>query len=126
MSTQYSFAPYQDPPEDIPAHEREQAAFASATHYSSEGATAPVQQGEGFLGRADGEDDRINQYETSLPLRLTIFGLLLMCRLDIEAAAAYAFPPVTGVALLMLEHNNSYIRFHAWQVSSSVESLPNL
>jgi len=39
-----------------------------------------------------------------------------MCRLDIEAAAAYAFPPVTGVALLMLEHNNSYIRFHAWQV----------
>jgi uncharacterized membrane protein len=40
-----------------------------------------------------------------------------MRRLDIEAAAAYAFPPVTGVALLMLEHNNSYIRFHAWQVS---------
>lgn len=39
-----------------------------------------------------------------------------MGRLDIEAAAAYAFPPVTGVALLMLEHNNSYIRFHAWQV----------
>lgn len=126
MSTQYSFAPYQDPPEDIPAHEREQAAFGSATHYSSEGATAPVQQGEGFLGHAGGEDDRINQYETSLPLRLTIFGLLLMCRLDVEAAAAYAFPPVTGVALLMLEHNNSYIRFHAWQVPSSVESLSDL
>jgi len=39
--------------------------------------------------------------------------------LDIEAAAAYAFPPVTGVALLVLEHNNSYIRFHAWQVFCS-------
>jgi uncharacterized membrane protein len=39
-------------------------------------------------------------------------------RLDIEAAAAYAFPPVTGVALLVLEHNNSYIRFHAWQAFS--------
>jgi len=39
-----------------------------------------------------------------------------MRRLDIEAAAAYAFPPLTGVALLILEHNNSYVRFHAWQV----------
>lgn len=71
MSTQYSFAPYQDPPEDIPAHEREQAAFASASHYSSaEGATAPAVQ-EPFLGSsaAGGEEGRINQYETSLPLR---------------------------------------------------------
>lgn len=75
MSTQYSFAPYQDPPEDIPAHEREQAAFASATHYSSEGAIAPVQQREGLLGGVSGEDERINQYETSLPLRLIILGL---------------------------------------------------
>ena len=121
MSSQYTFAPYQDPPEDIPVNEREQAAFASATHYSSEGATAPVQQAEGFLGSVEGGDDRINQYETSLPLRLNLFELWLICRLDIEAAAAYAFPPVTGVALLMLEHNNSYIRFHAWQVSSSLE-----
>lgn len=40
-------------------------------------------------------------------------------RLDIEAAAAYAFPPVTGAILLVLEHNNSYIRFHAWQVFHS-------
>lgn len=75
MSAQYSFAPYQDPPEDIPAHEREQAAFSSASHYSSEGpSTAAVPQGEAFLGTgAGGSDDRINQYETSLPLR---FGLL--------------------------------------------------
>jgi len=116
MSTQYSFAPYQDPPEDIPAHEREQAAFASATHYSSEGATASV-QGEAFLAR-EGEDGQINQYETSLPLRYSFLLVhLLIWRLDIEAAAAYAFPPVTGVALLLLEHSNSYIRFHAWQVT---------
>jgi hypothetical protein len=126
MSTQYAFAPYQDPPEDIPVHEREHAAFASATHYSSEEATAPVQQGEAFLASAEGGDDRINQYETSLPLRLALLGLWLMCRLDVEAAAAYVFPPVTGVALLMLEHHNSYVRFHAWQVSSSVESLSDL
>jgi hypothetical protein len=70
MSAQYSFAPYQDPPEDIPAHEREQAAFASASHYSSEGGAGPVAQGEAFLGGGGGGgDDRINQYETSLPLR---------------------------------------------------------
>lgn len=65
MSAQYSFAPYQDPPEDIPAHEREQAAFASASHYSSEGQG----QGDAFIGAVGGGDDRINQYETSLPVR---------------------------------------------------------
>jgi hypothetical protein len=77
MSTQYSFAPYQDPPEDIPAHEREQAAFSSASHYSSEGpSTAAVAQGEAFLGAGAGEtDDRINQYETSLPLRFALLGI---------------------------------------------------
>ena len=80
MSAQYSFAPYQDPPEDIPAHEREQAAFASASHYSSEGPTVHQQQGgqgDAFLGGgiSGGGDDRINQYETSLPLRY----LLLLC-----------------------------------------------
>ena len=71
MSAQYSFAPYQDPPEDIPAHEREQAAFASASHYSSEGPTAQ-DQGEAFIGGVSGGDDRINQYETSLPLRFAV------------------------------------------------------
>ena len=76
MSTQYSFAPYQDPPEDIPAHEREQAAFSSASHYSSEGPSTAVAQGEAFLGAGAGEtDDRINQYETSLPLRFTLLRI---------------------------------------------------
>ena len=67
MSSQYAFAPYQDPPEDIPAHEREQAAFASASHYSSEEPAAS--QGEPFIGGDTVGDARINQYETSLPFR---------------------------------------------------------
>ena len=71
MSAQYAFAPYQDPPEDIPAHEREQAAFGSASHYSSEEPTAQS-QGDAFMGGSGG-DDRINQYETSLPLRYFVF-----------------------------------------------------
>jgi hypothetical protein len=80
MSAQYSFAPYQDPPEDIPAHEREQAAFASAAHYSSEGPTTSQVQGDALMGGNVGGDDRINQYETSLPLRYSHFwdSFLLM------------------------------------------------
>jgi hypothetical protein len=71
MSAQYSFAPYQEPPEDIPAHEREQAAFTSASHYSSQDAPPQGGQADAFLGNpVNGGDDRINQYETSLPLRL--------------------------------------------------------
>jgi uncharacterized membrane protein len=44
-------------------------------------------------------------------------------RLDIEAAAAYAFPPLTGVTLLVLEHNSSYVRFHAWQSAMTFTAL---
>jgi hypothetical protein len=73
MSTQYSFAPYQDPPEDIPAHEREQAAHSSASHYSSEGMNGPAQGDDTFLA-SEAEEGGINQYETSLPLRLIVFS----------------------------------------------------
>lgn len=66
MSTQYTFAPYQDPPEDIPAHEREQSALHSASHYSSDEPSAEAQE-DPFLD--SGGDDRVNPYETSLPLR---------------------------------------------------------
>jgi hypothetical protein len=65
----YSFAPYQDPPEDIPAHEREQAAHPSAGHYSSSSATV-ADGAQQFHGNLSETDDRVNQYETSLPLRL--------------------------------------------------------
>ncbi|KAF3919392.1 hypothetical protein ABW21_db0206402 [Orbilia brochopaga] len=47
----------------------------------------------------------VNQFETSLPIRL-----------DVEAALAYILlPPAGGVLLLLLEHNSDYVRFHAWQ-----------
>ncbi|EPS36931.1 hypothetical protein H072_9535 [Dactylellina haptotyla CBS 200.50] len=47
----------------------------------------------------------VNQFETSLPLRM-----------DAEAALAYVLlPPAGAVLLLLLEHNSDYVRFHAWQ-----------
>ena len=42
---------------------------------------------------------------------------LTTARLDLEAAATYIFPPISSVILLIFEHSNSYVRFHAWQVS---------
>ena len=79
---QYSFAPYQDPPEDIPAHEREQAAFTSSSHYSSQDTEAQG-QGEQFIGSSGvNGDDRINQYETSLPVRCVAHETSLIPALD--------------------------------------------
>lgn len=69
MSSQYSFAPYQDPPEDIPAHEREQAAYSQAAKLYSSQEGNPPSQTNAFLPPQHDVDDRINQYETSLPLR---------------------------------------------------------
>lgn len=70
MSSQYSFAPYQDPPEDIPVHERQQAAFTSPSHYSAEGGSNTQHQ-EALLGTGPG-GDQINLYETGLPLRYVL------------------------------------------------------
>ncbi|KXS10991.1 hypothetical protein M427DRAFT_115419 [Gonapodya prolifera JEL478] len=48
--------------------------------------------------------ERVNKYETSLPIRL-----------DFESALSYALGPVTGLLLLIFETKNDYVRFHAWQ-----------
>ncbi|GAO47724.1 hypothetical protein SAICODRAFT_68101 [Saitoella complicata NRRL Y-17804] len=56
----------------------------------------------GYGGQTAGE--RVNAYETALPIRL-----------DILSALCYLFPPVTGVAILLLEYSNDYVRFHAYQ-----------
>ncbi|KAI9487262.1 MAG: hypothetical protein EXX96DRAFT_615051 [Benjaminiella poitrasii] len=59
-----------------------------------------------------GQTVRVNKYETSLPIRV-----------DIEAALAYVFGPVTGLILLILERQNDYVRFHAWQSSLTFSAL---
>ncbi|CUS14848.1 unnamed protein product [Tuber aestivum] len=74
----------QAPPPILPTH-------SSPSGWSSSG-----------LGR-----ETINQFETSLPIRL-----------DWEAVMAYVLlPPAGGVLLLILEHKSDYVRFHAWQSS---------
>lgn len=70
---------------------------------------------------SNGQTVRVNKYETTLPIRV-----------DIEASLAYVLGPVTGnldfffcinikrwiigLLLLILERQNDYVRFHAWQV----------
>ncbi|RMD44810.1 hypothetical protein DV735_g265, partial [Chaetothyriales sp. CBS 134920] len=55
----------------------------------------------------------LEAFQTSLPLRM-----------DFEAMLAYlALPPIGGVALLILEHNSDYVRFHAWQSSMLFSAL---
>ncbi|KAK9241463.1 hypothetical protein V1525DRAFT_11608 [Lipomyces kononenkoae] len=65
---------------------------------SSSGYVPPVE---------DQQNVPVNQFETSIPIRL-----------DYESVIAYAaLPPVGSVALLIFETKNDYIRFHAWQAS---------
>ncbi|RMZ88299.1 hypothetical protein DV736_g4481, partial [Chaetothyriales sp. CBS 134916] len=63
-------------------------------------------------GREEREHS-LQVFQTSLPLRM-----------DFEAMLAYlVLPPVGGVALLILEHNSDYVRFHAWQSSMLFSAL---
>ncbi|KAF8245311.1 hypothetical protein K440DRAFT_655674 [Wilcoxina mikolae CBS 423.85] len=61
------------------------------------------QPGGGWAGNRE----TVNQFETSLPIRL-----------DWEAVMAYVLlPPAGGVLLLITEHKSDFVRFHAWQSS---------
>ncbi|KAI5811617.1 hypothetical protein DFH27DRAFT_37633 [Peziza echinospora] len=61
----------------------------------------------GGLGGFGAARETVDQFETSLPIRL-----------DYEAMLAYILlPPAGGVLLLILEHKSDYVRFHAWQSS---------
>jgi len=85
---------------------------ASISNNGFGGARAPDSRA-GFLGHGEQAGDiesgrgRLNEFETSLPIRL-----------DYEACLAYLLlPPAGGVLLLVMEHKSDYVRFHAWQSS---------
>ncbi|KAI9229988.1 MAG: hypothetical protein DHS80DRAFT_29223 [Piptocephalis tieghemiana] len=56
--------------------------------------------------------NRVNCFETSLPLRV-----------DLEAALSYSMLAFSGVIMLILEQKNDYVRFHAWQSTILFVSL---
>lgn len=64
-------------------------------------ASGPSAQGFGNGSDIEAGRGRLDEFETSLPLRL-----------DYEACLAYLLlPPAGGVLLLMLEHKSDYVRY---------------
>ncbi|GAA98362.1 uncharacterized protein L969DRAFT_93040 [Mixia osmundae IAM 14324] len=51
------------------------------------------------------------------PLGPDAFETTLGLRTDVEAAMTYLLGPISGLIILMTEHKNDYVRFHAWQSS---------
>ncbi|EPE36677.1 UPF0132-containing protein [Glarea lozoyensis ATCC 20868] len=69
--------------------------------------SAAVFSNDGIADVESGRTGRLNEFETSLPIRL-----------DYEACLAYLLlPPAGGVLLLVAERKSDYVRFHAWQSS---------
>ncbi|WVR00013.1 hypothetical protein IAU59_007155 [Kwoniella sp. CBS 9459] len=60
--------------------------------------------GSGGLGGAGADGDRANAWESR-------FGW----RVDVMAAVAYLGGPITALVFLILETQNDYVRFHAYQ-----------
>ncbi|KAH8802106.1 UPF0132 domain protein [Hyaloscypha sp. PMI_1271] len=75
------------------------------THDSSARAFGNSGGNGGFGGDIESGRGRLNEFDTSLPIRL-----------DYEACLAYLLlPPAGGVLLLVMEQKSDYVRFHAWQ-----------
>ncbi|KAH8146464.1 uncharacterized protein LAJ45_09410 [Morchella importuna] len=109
------FAPYQsESPEASRSYNRPLSPPVRASTYSPLPASSQLPPpilppGGGYRpsGWGSGDRETVNQFETSLPIRL-----------DWEAVMAYVLlPPAGGVLLLIMEHKSDYVRFHAWQSS---------
>ncbi|WRT68408.1 uncharacterized protein IL334_005384 [Kwoniella shivajii] len=130
-----NFSPYQPPP-DVPSTDppetsskkgkakrpwftRDPSSYATNSYqsggsvsdptsiaqaYSNDPEAAGLLNGSGSGGPAFGEGDRVNAWESR-------FGW----RVDFMAAATYLGGPVTALLFLILETQNDYVRFHAYQ-----------
>ncbi|KAL9544787.1 hypothetical protein PS6_008582 [Mucor atramentarius] len=117
-----NFSPYSPSPDEdrtsrSPKKQQKHQQQSNQAVYSSYQAGSDSYAEQGLLGSGSGTGSssnstfngqqavRVNKYETSLPIRV-----------DVEASLAYVLGPVTGLLLLILERQNDYVRFHAWQV----------
>ncbi|KAJ7181673.1 hypothetical protein C8R43DRAFT_969881 [Mycena crocata] len=109
-----SFAAYTPPPDDpaslpvtskaparpwFPAH-----ASHTDTSYQSGGIPTFNASASGGLGAVEEAEGQQNQWETRHGLRV-----------DMLAAVAYLLGPISALALLIIETQNDYVRFHAYQ-----------
>ncbi|KAF9652027.1 hypothetical protein BDM02DRAFT_3109797 [Thelephora ganbajun] len=109
-----SFAPYTPPPDD-PAHSNHPPGsrisnawfpthYQQSQSYQSGGIptfNASVTGGQGALDEAESQ---VNRWESRLGPRI-----------DAMAALAYVLGPLSALLLLILETQNDYVRFHAYQ-----------
>ncbi|KAI8093897.1 uncharacterized protein BX664DRAFT_259709 [Halteromyces radiatus] len=106
------FSPYKPSPDENRKDQKQQKKQKAPTPYepnpyqvggASMASSSTLEQG--LLDQDRQPTLRVNKYETTLPIRV-----------DIEAALTYLFPPLSGLLFLVLETQNDYVRFHAWQV----------
>ncbi|GAA5810916.1 hypothetical protein MFLAVUS_004344 [Mucor flavus] len=114
-----NFAPYSPSPDEDRTSRSPKKSNPTQPSFSSYQAGNSASYAEqGLLNNgsssssSNGQTVRVNKYETTLPIRV-----------DIEASLAYVLGPVTGLLLLILERQNDYVRFHAWQSSLVFSSL---
>ncbi|KAI8083552.1 hypothetical protein BDF21DRAFT_337339 [Thamnidium elegans] len=108
-----NFAPYSPSPDEdrtSRSPKKTNPTPASFSSYQAGNSASYAEQGllnngSSSSSSSNGQTVRVNKYETTLPIRV-----------DIEASLAYILGPVTGLLLLILERQNDYVRFHAWQV----------
>ncbi|KAI8330402.1 hypothetical protein EDC96DRAFT_47788 [Choanephora cucurbitarum] len=104
-----NFSPYSPSPDD----DRTRSPYKKPGPSSYQAGNPDSYAEQGLASSSTGNQTiRVNKYETSLPIRV-----------DIEAALAYVLGPVTGLLLLILERQNDYVRFHAWQSALGFTSL---
>ncbi|KAL0951171.1 hypothetical protein HGRIS_007902 [Hohenbuehelia grisea] len=114
-----SFAPYAPPP-DEPAPSSQpivrpwfpsQSGDAGTSYQSGGIPTFNASMSGGGPSHAEEAEGQINQWETR-------YGM----RVDMLAAVAYLLGPISALLVLIIETQNDYVRFHAYQ--SALFSTP--
>ncbi|KAF7306937.1 hypothetical protein MIND_00486400 [Mycena indigotica] len=98
-----SFAAYTPPPDDQSAPPPTRPWFPTQTTTSYQSGGIPT-FGASSSNTIEEAESQQNQWETRHGLRV-----------DLLAALAYLFGPISALALLIVETQNDYVRFHAYQ-----------
>ncbi|KAF9015173.1 hypothetical protein BDQ17DRAFT_1294753 [Cyathus striatus] len=106
-----SFAPYAPPPDEpvntstkSSANSRISSRYDTNVSYQSGGIPS-------FGTSLSGGTETVEHVETLQSPWTTRYGM----RVDILAALAYLFGPISALLLLILETENDYVRFHSYQ-----------
>jgi len=111
-----TFAPYAPPPDD-PSYASSSRGTSSRAWFPSQSQPIASYQSGGIPTFNTSQAGGAGAVEESEAEGASAWETRFGMRVDLLAASAYIFGPISALLLLILETHNDYVRFHAYQAA---------